>query len=166
MQRTNRRKGHRSNQLDKYLNCIDKYNHSRKKKPVWLENGFSTWCTVRIQAWVRMLHVLWRANLRRRAVNQIAAIVIQHAYRNLQFRRKREQRPRPVTFQSIEKRSHFASVVIQLAWRRFCNKRVFAYFRDLVVNKLKGAPSDLLRTIIPLETDFMDRASGVHVRYE
>lgn len=31
--------------------------------------------------------------------------------------------------------------------------------------KLKGAPNDLLRTIIPNEADLLDRASGVHVRF-
>jgi len=30
---------------------------------------------------------------------------------------------------------------------------------------LKGAPADLLRTIVPNESDYLDRASGIHVRF-
>jgi hypothetical protein len=42
---------------------------------------------------------------------------------------------------------------------------VYRYFKDLILNKLKGAPNDLLRCIIPGEADILDRASGVHVRF-
>ncbi len=52
-----------------------------------------------------------------------------------------------------------------MLWRSFCNKRVYRYFRDIIKIKLKGAPADLLRTIIPNEADLMDRAAGVHVRF-
>jgi hypothetical protein len=34
-----------------------------------------------------------------------------------------------------------------------------------VVVKLRGAPADLLRAIVPNEVDLMDRAAGVHVRF-
>jgi hypothetical protein len=54
---------------------------------------------------------------------------------------------------------------IQHSWRRHCNVRVYKYFRDLVLHKLRGAPADLLRTIIPRESDLLDKASGIHVRF-
>lgn len=54
---------------------------------------------------------------------------------------------------------------IQLAWRTHCSIRVFRYFKDLVLHKLKGAPMDLLRCIIPGEADILDKAAGVHVRF-
>lgn len=54
---------------------------------------------------------------------------------------------------------------IQMAWRRHCSIRVYRYFKDLILHKLKGAPNDLLRCIIPGEADILDRASGVHVRF-
>lgn len=55
--------------------------------------------------------------------------------------------------------------VIQRAWRAYCNIRVYRYLRDIILNKLHGLPADLLRSIIPMETDFLDRASGIHVRF-
>ena len=54
---------------------------------------------------------------------------------------------------------------IQLAWRTHCSIRVYRYFKDLILHKLKGAPNDLLRCIIPGEADILDRAAGVHVRF-
>lgn len=55
--------------------------------------------------------------------------------------------------------------IIQKAWRSYCNIRVYRYLRDIILNKLQGLPADLLRSIIPMETDFLDRASGIHVRF-
>jgi hypothetical protein len=58
-----------------------------------------------------------------------------------------------------------AALAIQICWRAFCNRRVYIYFRDLVIFKLKGLPQDLLKTIIPSEVSLCDRASGIHVRF-
>lgn len=58
-----------------------------------------------------------------------------------------------------------AAVKIQNLWRRFCYKRVYRYFRDLILHKLKGAPHELLRSIIPSECGLLDKAAGVHVRF-
>jgi hypothetical protein len=55
--------------------------------------------------------------------------------------------------------------IIQKAWRSYCNLRVYRYLRDIILNKLQGIPADLLRSIIPMETDFLDRAAGIHVRF-
>lgn len=55
--------------------------------------------------------------------------------------------------------------IIQKAWRSYCNIRVYRYLRDIILNKLQGIPADLLRSIIPIETDFLDRAAGIHVRF-
>ena len=42
-------------QLNRYLANIDYYSRSKKRKPAYLEDGYSTWCAVRIQAWWRMV---------------------------------------------------------------------------------------------------------------
>ena len=42
---------------------------------------------------------------------------------------------------------------------------MYAYFRELVLFKLKGLPQDLLKTIVPHEVAVCDRASGIHVRF-
>jgi len=55
--------------------------------------------------------------------------------------------------------------MIQLKWRSFSNRRIYLYFRDLILFKLKGAPDDLLRSIVPEECNVMDRAAGIHVRF-
>ena len=58
-----------------------------------------------------------------------------------------------------------AATLIQLNWRRFCNKRIFRYFRELIKNRLHGEPADLLRVIAPGESYLLDKAAGVHIRF-
>ena len=149
-------------QLDKYLSCMDKYNHFKRMKPKWLEDGYSSWCAVRIQAWWRMIPVLRRASYAKRSVFQIAALIIQSTLRNYFFRRKNKKLAVKAPARKFDIR--LAVMSIQYCWRSYCNRRVFSYFKDLVINKLKGAPADLLKTIIPNEADLLDRAAGVHVR--
>lgn len=149
-----------TSQLDKYLSCLDRYQASRKFKPEWLENGFSAWCCVRVQCWWRMT-VSRRRYLRQcRATCHIAAIVLQDAVRK--YLEHLEQ----LRFDAMPVYSpNKAASMIQLRWRSFCNRRIYFYFRDLVLFKLKGAPEDLLRSIVPEECNAMDRAAGVHARF-
>lgn len=98
----------------------------------------------------------------------MAAIEIQMAFRSyrnyvLEIMQLQEQR-RSSSRRSVNTIDSFART-IQNSWRRFCNQRVYRYFRDLVLHKLRGAPADLLRTIIARESDLLDRAAGVHVRF-
>jgi hypothetical protein len=54
---------------------------------------------------------------------------------------------------------------IQKAWRAYCNRRVYSFLRNIILNKLKSAPVDLLKTIIPDESAYFDRGSAIHVRF-
>lgn len=54
---------------------------------------------------------------------------------------------------------------IQKCWRSFCNRRIYRYFRDLIVERLSAASIELLRNIIPNEASAFDRAAGTHVRF-
>lgn len=146
-------------QLDKYLSSLDQYNH--RVKPLWLEGGYSSWCAARIQSWWRMIPIRRRFFLTKRFVCQIAAVIIQNTWR-AHFEILNNSRTIVVSEVDIKNN---AAYKIQLCWRSFCNKRVYRYLKELVLFKLKGAPADLLRTIIPTESDFLDRASGIHVRF-
>ena len=99
----------------------------------------------------------------RRLVNQVASIIIQTMWRNSHYRtltsNENYQQPKVVLDVFI------AAEMIQLCWRSFCNRRIYRYFRDLILLKLKGAPNDLLRSIIPNESDLLDKAAGVHARF-
>jgi hypothetical protein len=156
--------GGKSPQLDKYLAFLDKAKGGVVDKPSWLEGGYSVWCIVRIQSWYRMTKPRRRHCYAIQIINQIGAMIIQSAWKEKLIRMK----------DAVVKRAaakiarippHRASVRIQLAWRSFCNRRIFSYYRDLVMNKLQGAPQDLLRTIVPAESDFLDRAAGAIVRF-
>lgn len=170
---TNVRMKKRGRQLDRYLMYLEYYKTSFTPPPYWINNGFSTWCAVRIQAWWRMIRTKSRMQyLLRGMIYQIATIEIQISWRDY-FHRQRERTAiaaagrisdaAPATKQKDIKRRAAAS--IQNAWRQFCYKRVYKYFRDLILFKLKGAPSELLRNIIPSEIGLLDKAAGVHVRF-
>lgn len=60
---------------------------------------------------------------------------------------------------------HARATTIQHAWRRYCSIRVYRYFKDLILNKMRGLPADLLRSIIPSEIALLDKAAGVHVKF-
>jgi hypothetical protein len=160
-----------SKQLDRYLQYLD---YSRKMQkiddeyqpPAWLSGGFSSWSAVRIQSWWRMVASNKRLLRRRRLINQVAAIVIQTCWRNYHYYIPAAEMPATMIQQQREPLNPASAIrKIQLCWRRYCNRRIYYYFRNLILFKLQGAPAELLRTIIPNEADLLDRASGVHVKF-
>lgn len=42
------------NQLDKYLSRLDYYKITKKPRPDWIDDGYSSWCAVTIQSFWRM----------------------------------------------------------------------------------------------------------------
>lgn len=145
-------------QLDKYLVYLDRFRVTGRIKPAWLDAGFSSWCAVRLQAWVRMFGPRRKFLYSKQLVCQVATIVIQTAWHNYRFQRVRSYHPKKLT-------DFLAVQSIQLAWRSYSNRRIYFYFRDLITVKLKGLPADLLRSIIPNESILLDKAAGVHVRF-
>eukprot|EP00606_Chrysophyceae_sp_TOSAG23-5_P001622 GSChrysophyteH2.ASY1.ANO1.1411.1 assembled CDS len=161
-------------QLDKYLACVD-YHRKLSSigggahiEPAWVGDGFSAWCAVRIQAWYRGQVVRRRYLYRTRVIMQIAVLIIQSGWRAhkrfVQLKRFEEEEAE-LKAKKKDITPVRASVIIQLAWRSHCNHRIYSYYRDLVVNKLQGAPQELLRSIIPNESSLLDRAAGVVVRF-
>ncbi|KAM4701794.1 protein MFI [Discoglossus pictus] len=58
-----------------------------------------------------------------------------------------------------------AARVIQRAFRRFINTKVFKYYKNLINFKGKGDPRLLLKCINPREAELIDAAAGVHLRF-
>jgi hypothetical protein len=134
-------------QLDKYLNYIDRFNndltHSNTRKPHWLDKGFSVWCAVRIQTIVRMVKPRRRFLRQASLINHVAAIVIQTNLRNLVSARMVSEHMAmrgSVAFVPQGRRAvlsfFMAARMIQLAWRGYCNRRIYHYFRDII--KVRG----------------------------
>lgn len=135
-----------------------------------LENelGFASFCAVKIQSLVRMRRAMHLIGLKASVVCQIAAIIIQMKFRN--YLSRPDEDNLDITDRAISIRSHresrdVAVLRIQSLWRRYCNRKIFMFYKSLVLEKLRGAPSDLLRNIIPREVDLLDRAAGIHVRF-
>lgn len=158
-QRNNKKK-----QLDRYLSHLEHYRRNAIKPPTWLGEGYSSWCAVRIQSFFRMHRMYHRYSKYRRLVSQVAVIILQTAVRNWLFKRvSNDPSTRPVATRIWT--AFNAVQCIQLCWRSHCNRRIYRYFRDLVLIKLKGIPHDLLKSIIPNEVHHLDKAAGVHVRF-
>lgn len=154
----------KSPQLNRYLAFLDKAGEGVVARPSWLDGGYSVWCVVRLQAWYRMTKPRRHFIYKRQIINQIAAMIIQAQWKE-KLTRMRNDVIRREAAKIARIPPHRASVRIQLAWRSFCNRRIYSYYRDLVVNKLQGAPQDLLRTIVPHESELLDRAAGALVRF-
>jgi hypothetical protein len=58
-----------------------------------------------------------------------------------------------------------AATTIARAWRRFMDRAVFAYYRDLLRKRERGDASVLLRALSPQEAFLADPAAGLHVRF-
>ena len=153
-----------NHQLDRYLAKLDYYKITGVRKPEWMGGGFSSWCAVQIQSIWRMNRCRRRAMRRKMMMYQIAALTIQNMWRYYWFTKIRPISKVTVTVGKGRDKSTPA-LIIQRKWRSFCARRIFKYFSDLIRFKLKGAPGDLLRTIVPGEADFLDKAAGVHVRF-
>ncbi|KAI9221656.1 hypothetical protein BC828DRAFT_380460 [Blastocladiella britannica] len=54
---------------------------------------------------------------------------------------------------------------IQHAWRRYWDRRIFSYLRDLIRTREKTDTKSILKFINPKESQLMDRAAGLHVRF-
>ena len=159
-----KKKTKKGTQLENYMNYLDKFRESNKPKPQWLNGGYSAWCVVKIQSVVRMYLCRRKHLQKKRLVNQVAAIILQTFWRNMRLRFNAApviKTPKPKKMST----KHHAALKFQLCWRSYCNRRIYKYFRDLVMLKLKGAPADLLRSIIANESDILDRAAGVHVKF-
>ena len=162
MASSSRKKRGTGKQLERYMKMLEVVK-TRANKPAWLSGGFSSWCAVRIQSLMRMYPKRKRYLQRKRLVNQVASIIIQTCWRNVMIQRKNPYIPPPPVKAPLSRNN--AARRIQLLWRSYCNRRIYKYFRDLVLFKLKGAPVELLRTIIPNESSLLDRASGIHVKF-
>ena len=150
--------------VDRYLAFLDKAGEGVVSRPAWLDGGYSVWCVVRLQSWYRMTKPRRHHVYRKQIIHQIAAMIIQAQWKE-KLARMRNDVIRREAAKIARIPPHRASVRIQLAWRSFCNRRIYAYYRDLVVNKLQGAPQDLLKTIVPHESELLDRAAGALVRF-
>ena len=62
-------------QLAKYLQTIEQYSKMRKIKPKWLEGGFSSWCAVRIQVRLTLLHTIQHLIFYTSIINQSYAVI-------------------------------------------------------------------------------------------
>ena len=54
---------------------------------------------------------------------------------------------------------------LQRAWRRFTNRQIFRYFRDMILFHEQGDAAQLLKSINPREARLADIAAGIHVRF-
>mmetsp|Transcript_19252 Transcript_19252/g.18592 ORF Transcript_19252/g.18592 Transcript_19252/m.18592 type:complete len:749 (-) Transcript_19252:369-2615(-) len=156
-----------NHQLDKYLARLDYYNVTGIIKPKWVDDGYSSWCAVKIQSIWRMHIKKQKYLISRIMMYQISVLTIQNTWRYYIYCRKK---PKNLKSRNSYSRDYVndisaAAYAIQFCWRSFCSKRIFKYFSELVRFKLQGAPADLLRSIVPNESGYIDKAAGIHVRF-
>lgn len=164
----NRNKATGNHQLDKYLARLDYYNVTEIVKPIWVDDGYSSWCAVRLQSIWRMFVCKQRFVKTRIMMYQIAALTIQNTWRYYIYCRKKSRlsnRSSNSHSRNYINNNTAAAFAIQFCWRSFCSRKIFKYFSELIRFRLQGAPADLLRSIVPNESGYIDKAAGIHVRF-
>ncbi len=58
-----------------------------------------------------------------------------------------------------------AAIRIQRCWKRFVNRHIFKFYRNLIAYRERMDPYVVLRSVNPTESGLMDVASGLHVRF-
>jgi len=119
--------------------------------------GFEVWALTRLQAWARMLPWLRYRKTVRMIVFQRAALSIQRGWSVVAARRAARGH--------ITNRDGAAVFRLQRAWLAFTNRRIFAYFRDMVKFREQGDPAELLRCINPREGSLLDPGAAIHIRF-
>jgi hypothetical protein len=55
-----------------------------------------------------------------------------------------------------------AAIVVQQAWRSYCHRRTFEYYRDLIAFKEQCDPKQVLKHVNPVEANLIDAAAGAN----
>ncbi|XP_030204419.1 uncharacterized protein C11orf65 homolog isoform X1 [Gadus morhua] len=58
-----------------------------------------------------------------------------------------------------------AALIIQRAWRRHVDTRVYAYLKGTISFRYHGDPRGLLKSVNPREAALLDAAAGVYIRF-
>ena len=94
----------------------------------------------------------------------VAAATIQRAWVDFRFvKRQRQHRTRGKRFY-ITKEDAAAAKVQQL-WKAYVDRSLFKFYLQLIKFRENGDPLLMLKAINPNESDLVDRASGLHVRF-
>jgi len=120
---------------------------------------FKHWCARRIQLKWRAVLAQRRAKYHCFPVYQFAALEIQRYYRTYQHLKNSSKRRAAITTAAQ------AALIIQRMWRAFTSRRIYCYFRDLIVFRQNSDPVTLMRSLNPKEASLVDSSSGVYVRF-
>lgn len=128
--------------------------------------GFRSFTATRLQAWARAQRQRWVYALQRFPVFHIAALQIQYAWKAhcQHCALAGSQRAAPSTADGPPPRV-VAALRLQAAWKRYTNRRIFRYYRDLISFRDAGDPARMLRAVNPGEAALLDAAMGAHVRF-
>ncbi|XP_054479385.1 protein MFI [Anoplopoma fimbria] len=69
------------------------------------------------------------------------------------------QEPQQETLEQI------AAKIIQKTWRRYVNREVFKYFKELISRCKQQDPQAILKSVNPREAELLDVAAGVFIRF-
>ncbi len=89
----------------------------------------------------------------------VAAEVIQRAWRAAQVAMAHKAMTVPLLLRLRAVRA------IQRAWRSYADRKVFKYFKNVVIGRTLTDPVAILKVICPSESHLSDAASGLYVRF-
>eukprot|EP00112_Aurelia_sp_Birch-Aquarium-sp1_P026746 Seg97.9 transcript_id=Seg97.9/GoldUCD/mRNA.D3Y31 product="putative protein C11orf65" protein_id=Seg97.9/GoldUCD/D3Y31 len=135
---------------------------SRSDSPLYLL-PFKEFCASIIQQWWRKLHEkqLQKLESHGNDVSSSRSSFDKNFVQNSRLRIELTETPS----EDIYPEEYSAACVIQRSWRKHVDQQVYKYYKDLISFKSIGNPSLMLKCINPRESDLLDAASGVHIRF-
>uniref|UniRef100_K3WFF6 Uncharacterized protein n=1 Tax=Globisporangium ultimum (strain ATCC 200006 / CBS 805.95 / DAOM BR144) TaxID=431595 RepID=K3WFF6_GLOUD len=128
--------------------------------------GFRNFTATRLQAWYRKEKTRWTYTLERFPVYHIAALQIQYAWKaHCQHKLFQKNNSHDGVATASRSPRLRAALALQSVWKRYTNRRIYRYYRDLITFQNTGDPARMLRTINPSEAGLLDAAMGAHVRF-
>lgn len=142
-------------EIDHFAARIRRTKDAEHKRELTLR--FKHWAATRIQKMWRLRRIARREMFSRHVMYTVAAIEIQRTWRD-------NKRRQAVPFVGPHGPRR-AATAIQRAWRGYTSKRIYCYFRDLIVQRQNSDPVLLLKNLNPREAPLVDQASGLYVRF-
>jgi len=121
--------------------------------------GYRAFAAAKIQSIVRMRASTKRVTWLRFRMYHIAAMEIQYLWRA--YRRYRIEK----TKRRYAKSEVRGALIVQRRWRRYADKKIYIYFRDLIRFRNAGDPYEMLKSVSPSDAGLCDVATKMFVRF-
>ncbi|KNE66515.1 hypothetical protein AMAG_11648 [Allomyces macrogynus ATCC 38327] len=119
----------------------------------WIPPYYDEFCAMKLQA-------TWKMYRAKRALRR--TLDAKRAGHGINYLAQEQER---LNVLALRQNQDLAAMRIQRRWRQFWSRKVYQYLRGLIRTREQADPRSILKFINPKESQLMDSAAGVHVRF-